>query len=276
MEGQNTMDVFSVIKWCCAVVFVASVVLTFLVLLGRINIGGNNTERSYYRKRLFYVLIVQIIVASVGAFATDLARNSEFQNLRQQNENLQQQIVRQPGESGSILARDYWARGKAQFDRARKERTENPPRFTAYTDSLSEALVEFEHGQGQVRREEETQGKTRPENIFFDVHIASVKNELGKYQEAEDAIRQIYPSLKAYTFNPETRYWGLAELVLALRFQGGQARAAEAAEIEKQATRERQNLVSYLADQTNLLKQNEEIRNSPKNADAVTPWRKRD
>ena len=76
------MTPIDILIWTATLVFVASALITVLALIGVITLGGGNGDKhNYYLNRLVNVLMVEIVVVSVGAFANYVQTESDFSEL---------------------------------------------------------------------------------------------------------------------------------------------------------------------------------------------------
>src|SRR5690242_18446164 len=70
-----TSNPASVLLWVCVAVFCATAIVTLLALIGVVRLGGGSSQdHSYYMRRLFHALILEIVVTVVAFFGGYLKR----------------------------------------------------------------------------------------------------------------------------------------------------------------------------------------------------------
>ena len=69
----------SVLIWTCTLVFVATSVVTFLALIGKLTLGGGTGSKHHtYLRWLFTILIVEIVSVGIYAFASSVQSETEL------------------------------------------------------------------------------------------------------------------------------------------------------------------------------------------------------
>jgi len=65
------------IVWTCVALFVITGAITLLGLVGLVTLGGNQPAHEYYLKVLFKTLIVELVVISLGTFASSVTNRAD-------------------------------------------------------------------------------------------------------------------------------------------------------------------------------------------------------
>jgi hypothetical protein len=67
------MTPLEVVVWTCVAVFAATATITVLALIGRVTLGGGDgTKHHFYLKKLFLLLVVEVVGVSVAAYAESM------------------------------------------------------------------------------------------------------------------------------------------------------------------------------------------------------------
>jgi hypothetical protein len=195
------MTPFQAVVWTCVVLFILTAGVTLLALVGRLRLGGGGAEaHEFYLRRLFRALVLEVIVAAVGAFGL---------YIKQQGATQPANISAAPNRSAvrdesKLDGFKHWVRGTAHWERAQQE-VSDP---AAYAKSLNYALDEYEHAVA-----------SEPENVSWKAHEATVLNELGSYAQAEALLRTTVGSPTFKSADAASRGWALAEFAIALLMQ---------------------------------------------------------
>ncbi len=64
------LNVSLVIAWICVFAFLATVIITLLALTGKITLGGGDGKNhDIYLRKLFYIVIIEIVGISITVYA---------------------------------------------------------------------------------------------------------------------------------------------------------------------------------------------------------------
>ena len=209
---KDRLSAFEIVIWSSAVIFVVTGLIASLSLINKLKLGDTSKEHSYYKRKLFNLLIVEIVIAGTVAFGIYLKDSPVISQLKREKAELQSQkdalednIFSLTGErTGDFAGRDHWNRGTAHWDRAQKEINDS----SKYNESLKYALEEYNLALG-----------SKLDNPYNRVHVATVLNELGRYPEAEKEIEAVYNLASFQNEGKGTRGWALSELAIALYMQ---------------------------------------------------------
>jgi len=205
---KDKLTAFEIVIWSAAIIFAATGLITILALVNKLTLGSSPEENSYFRKRLFVILIVQIVALSVSAFGLYLKEQPIVASLQEENALLKEKLDKVCQKSGAIWwSCAAWRQGTGIFYEA--ERWANDAK--SYNKMIKDVRAEYVSA---INKD--------VDNAWLQTHVAAMDNELGNYADAEKTLRRVY-ALPEFTDDKGLRAWAMGELACSLYLQGRQA-----------------------------------------------------
>ncbi len=75
-----------VIIWVCVFAFFSTVIITLAALTGKLTLGGGDgSNHNFYLQKLFNILIAEIVIISIGAFAAYIKLQDKITTIEKEN-----------------------------------------------------------------------------------------------------------------------------------------------------------------------------------------------